>query len=80
MHRTYDLTDELAYRVWRDAKLAHYPQRVDELIVEVADPRQLTTTDHAAILDRCRRTLKQLPAARSGRVLQARRQCCLTRY
>lgn len=55
MPRPFDLADDTAYRLWRDAKLAHYPQRAEELIVEVDDPRHLTPLEHAAILDRCRR-------------------------
>ncbi|MEO1767625.1 TauD/TfdA family dioxygenase [Thiobacter aerophilum] len=51
----FDLGDETAYRAWRDAKLAAYPRSVDELVVTVGDPRQLTAAEHAAILDRCRR-------------------------
>ena len=56
MRSPFNVDDDATYRLWRDAKLARYPQRVDDLIVEVADPRQLTPTEHAAILDRCRRT------------------------
>ena len=55
MSNPFNLADDEAYRVWRDVKLALYPQRVDDLIVDVADPRQLTPTEHAAILNRCRR-------------------------
>ncbi len=55
MRNPFDLVDDAAYRLWRDAKLARHPQRVEELIVEVGDPRRLTPIEHAAILDRCRR-------------------------
>jgi hypothetical protein len=51
----FDLYDEGAYRAWRDAKLAAYPRSVEELVVEVRDPRALSAAEHAAILDRCRR-------------------------
>ena len=54
MPNPFNLTDDAAYWRWRDAKLANYPQRADELIVEVCDPRQLTPIENAAILDRCR--------------------------
>ncbi len=43
---TLDEAGNRAYRQWRDWKLAVYPQRVDELIVEIADPFSLT---HAEI-------------------------------
>jgi alpha-ketoglutarate-dependent taurine dioxygenase len=55
MCNPFDLADDADYRLWRNAKLARYPQRVEELIVEVGDPRRLTAIEHAAILDRCRR-------------------------
>ena len=56
MASPFDLGDETAYRLWRDAKLAGYPESLSELVVQVGNPRQLTTEEHAAILDRCRRT------------------------
>jgi alpha-ketoglutarate-dependent taurine dioxygenase len=55
MGNPFDLGDEAAYRVWRQAKLAAYPKSLSEIVVQVNDPRQLTATEHAAILDRCRR-------------------------
>ncbi len=50
---TLDHPDD--YARWRDQKLAQAPQRLEELIVEVRDPRQLTDAERDAILDRCRR-------------------------
>ena len=50
----FDLDNAAAYRAWREAKLAQYPASVDELMVEVGDPRSLTGAEHAAILRRCR--------------------------
>jgi hypothetical protein len=44
-----------AYRAWRDAKLADYPADLDELIVEVRDPRALRGSEREALLDRVRR-------------------------
>lgn len=44
-----------AYRDWRAAKLEQYPARLEQLIVEVRDAGHLSTAEHAAILDRCRR-------------------------
>lgn len=55
MTNPFNLADESGYRAWRARKLGAYPQRVEELTVEVSDPRNLTSTEHAAILDRCRR-------------------------
>lgn len=47
--------NEAAYRVWREQKLAGYPSRLEDLLVEVGDPRALTASEHAAILACCRK-------------------------
>ena len=49
----FNLDDEDAYRRWRDAKRASHPRRVEDLVVDVADPRQLTASERAALLERC---------------------------
>lgn len=51
----FDLADDGAYRRWRDVKLATHPRRVDELIVDVADPFALTPRERDALLDRVAR-------------------------
>jgi hypothetical protein len=58
------LDDESAYQRWRTAKLAGYPMRVDELIVEVDDPRALTRTERRAIVERCAKTNMAIYASR----------------
>jgi Taurine catabolism dioxygenase TauD, TfdA family. len=49
----FRLDNEIAYQRWREAKLARYPLRIDELIVEVNDSRALTKAEHHAIMQRC---------------------------
>lgn len=44
-----DLSDEGAYRAWRDAKLAAYPATADRLVVEVADPAALSKAERAVL-------------------------------
>lgn len=51
----FDPENESAYRRWRDQKLRNHPSRVEELMVEVGDPRALTGAEHEAILQRCRK-------------------------
>jgi len=51
----FSLDNIAAYAAWRDAKLADHPTRIEELIVEVRDPRRLSEAEHAAVLERCRR-------------------------
>ena len=51
----FDLRDDSTYRMWREAKLAAYPLRIEQAVVEVGDPRALTRAEHRALLERCRR-------------------------
>jgi alpha-ketoglutarate-dependent taurine dioxygenase len=43
-----------AYLRWRERKLARYPRRVEDLIVEVRDPRNLSGSEAAEIQRVCR--------------------------
>jgi alpha-ketoglutarate-dependent taurine dioxygenase len=54
-HSPFDLTNEAGYRAWRDAKLAAYPRSVEELIVTLTDPRQLSAQEMEALESRCAR-------------------------
>jgi hypothetical protein len=60
------LDDPSGYAAWREAKLAALPASVDELIVEVGDPRRLTDAEHGAIIERCRRANMAIYAGRTG--------------
>jgi hypothetical protein len=48
--------DNPSYPAWREAKLCGYPRNVEDLVVEVANPKSLTASEHAALLERCRKT------------------------
>jgi alpha-ketoglutarate-dependent taurine dioxygenase len=52
----FDLDDDTTYRRWRQAKLQQQPRGVDDLIVDVADPRRLSAAERAALLQRIRQT------------------------
>jgi len=56
MQNPFDLDNNSAYLQWRDHKLARAITDTDELIVEIRDPRALTKAEHAALLERCRRS------------------------
>jgi hypothetical protein len=56
MSNPFDLTDSQAYRHWREAKLACQPQQAAELVVDVADPRRLDSSERQALLERCENT------------------------
>jgi alpha-ketoglutarate-dependent taurine dioxygenase len=51
----FDLDDRAAYERWRDRKLAEVPASAGDLVVEVGDPRALSTAEHAALMERVRR-------------------------
>ena len=51
----FDLADGAAYQAWRAAKLARYPKTLAELVVEVRDPRALSSAERQALLERCER-------------------------
>jgi len=53
--RHFDLRDDAAYRAWRERKLAAYPRRPDDIIVEIKQPQALTPAEIVALRDRCRR-------------------------
>jgi alpha-ketoglutarate-dependent taurine dioxygenase len=49
----FDLEDDDAYQRWRDAKWASQPARVEDLVVDVTDPRRLSPAERSALLGRC---------------------------
>jgi alpha-ketoglutarate-dependent taurine dioxygenase len=62
----FDLDNDMAYREWREQKLEGYPERLEDLIVEIHDPRQLTKAEHEAIHSRCRKTNMAIYAGTNG--------------
>lgn len=54
-HSPFSLNDEALYQRWRDKKLAEHPQNIQELLVEVKDPRALSKSEHGALLERIQR-------------------------
>lgn len=64
MSTPYDIHDKLAYQQWREKKLKQAPASFDDLIIEVNDPRSLTVTEHAAMLEKCQQTNMVIYACR----------------
>jgi alpha-ketoglutarate-dependent taurine dioxygenase len=62
----FNLDDDTAYQAWRERKLEGYPERIEDLIVEVNDPRRLTEAEHEAIHSRCRKTNMAIYAGPTG--------------
>ena len=51
----FDLDDAASYAAWRDWKLTHRPTGIEDLTVDVADPRALQPRELAALLQRIAR-------------------------
>jgi len=52
----FDLDNESAYQQWREQKLLDYPTDIEQLIVEIRDPAQLSVAEHEAMLQRLRKS------------------------
>lgn len=65
-HSPFHPDNEAAYLAWREAKLAGYPVRTEDMVVEIGDPRALTPAEHDAILTRCRKANLAIYASRCG--------------
>ena len=52
----FDLANEADYQRWRAIKLTDYYLPATDRVVPVNDPARLDAREHAAILDRCRKT------------------------
>jgi len=52
----FDLDNQLAYENWRDAKLENYPDKAEQLIVEINDPTKLTVAERQAVIERCNKS------------------------
>jgi Taurine catabolism dioxygenase TauD, TfdA family len=49
----FDLDNEAGYQRWRAGKLARRPRCIDDLIVDVADPKALSAGERQALLQHC---------------------------
>ena len=62
----FSLESDSAYKAWRERKLLGYPQGVDELIVEINDPRNLTRNERAELQLRCQKSNMAIYASATG--------------
>ena len=49
----FDLYNQSEYERWRDEKLFNYPDKAEQLIVEINDPMNLSNAERSAIIERC---------------------------
>ena len=54
------------YKRWRDLKLKNYPGSLEDLIVEINDPRTLSDSEYSAILNICRKANMAIYAGNTG--------------
>ncbi len=66
MSNPFDLNDDEAYRRWRERKLENHPTTIEELVVEVEDPRHLTRAEHQALAERIARANMAIYASATG--------------
>jgi len=64
--RPFDLDDGDSYARWRERKLQSQPQSLEDLIVEIGDPRRLTPAEREALTARCQRANMAVYASRVG--------------
>lgn len=60
----FNLEDESSYAQWRESKLAHYPQTVDELVVDFGDMEKPTSEELSKVRTLCTRA--NMAVYRSG--------------
>ena len=51
----FDLDNDSAYQSWRDKKLGDAPATLEDLVVEIKDPRALSAAEHQGLMERCRK-------------------------
>jgi alpha-ketoglutarate-dependent taurine dioxygenase len=62
----FSLDNDHYYRWWRDYKLDDYPSRLDDLVVELYDPRRMTEAEYSELHRRCRKTNIALYISHTG--------------
>jgi hypothetical protein len=62
----FDLDNHKAYESWRSYKLENYPEKSEDLIVEINNPRNLSPAEKHAIIDRINKTNMAVYASKEG--------------
>ena len=62
----FDLDNESAYQQWREQKLLDYPVAIEQLIVEIRDPAQLSAAEREAMLSRVNKSNMVIYAGPGG--------------
>jgi hypothetical protein len=56
MFNPFNINDDKDYLIWRDKKLENYPQGLENLLVEINDPRKLSADEFKAMHQICQKT------------------------
>ena len=62
------IENDSAYRLWRTRKLQNYPTRIEQWIVDIQNPHQLTREEKNSLLQLCEKTNLAIYRARHGNV------------
>lgn len=66
MAGAFDLADATAYRRWREKKLDTAPRRLEDIVVEIKDPRRLSADERQRIVTLIRRCNMAIYVSRTG--------------
>ncbi|MCY4421183.1 MAG: TauD/TfdA family dioxygenase, partial [Gammaproteobacteria bacterium] len=64
------IENDSAYRAWRTRKLQNYPDRIEQLIVDIQNPYQLTGEEKNSLVRLCAKTNLAIYRARQGQGVQ----------
>lgn len=62
----FDLDNDVAYYAWLENKMDDYPQDIEDIIVEVNDPKNLSTAEYKVIHDLVKKTNMAIYAGNTG--------------
>lgn len=62
----FDLGNDRAYQAWRQYKLENYPENIEDLMVEIADPMALSMVEKDALYQRLVKTNMAIYAGPTG--------------
>ncbi len=66
MNNPFDLNDDNSYQQWREKKLLDYPGSLEEIVVAISDPRQLTVAEHEKLASILKKTNMAVYASNTG--------------
>jgi len=62
----FDLDNDAAYHAWLENKMDDYPQEIEDIIVEIKDPKNLSAAEYKIIRDLVKKTNMAIYAGNTG--------------